>query len=107
MLRQNRAHDTRNELKRRDGQGEETPRLGRKAGPTPGDAGRIADTRDHFGTPSLLEETSNIVVSEAAKLVGDQSISGLTADLVAAFDRLMNDPEESDKQCRAKIEIVD
>src|SRR5262245_8116971 len=53
-----------------------------------------------------LTDGSNVVVAEAAKLVGDQTVSGLTGDLVAAFDRLMIDPEENDKQYRAKIEIV-
>jgi HEAT repeat protein len=53
-----------------------------------------------------LTDASNIVVAEAAKLIGDQSVSGLTGDLAAAFDRLMDAPEETDKQCRGKIEII-
>ncbi len=54
-----------------------------------------------------LSDASSIVVAEAAKIVKEQTVRELAGDLVAAFDRLMIDPEESDKQCRAKIEIVD
>jgi hypothetical protein len=54
-----------------------------------------------------LADASSLVVAETAEIVKDQSVSELTVDLVAAFDRLMIDPEETDKQCRAKIEIVD
>ena len=43
----------------------------------------------------------------AAKAIRHEGGSALARDLVAAFDRFMIDPEESDKQCRAKIEIVD
>ena len=48
-----------------------------------------------------------LTVAEAAKVIKDHAVPELAGDLVAAFDRLMIDPEESDKQCRAKIEIVD
>lgn len=54
-----------------------------------------------------LADASNVVVAEAAKLLKDRAAAGLAPDLVAAFDRFMVDPEETDKQCRAKIEIVD
>jgi HEAT repeat protein len=54
-----------------------------------------------------LADASSVIVAEAASIIKDQVIRELIADLVAAFDRLMIDPEESDKQCRAKIEIVD
>ncbi len=55
----------------------------------------------------LLSDASNLVVAEAAAVVGEQVVKGLAGDLVAAFERLMIDPEESDKQCRAKIAIVE
>ncbi len=61
-------------------------------------------------TPELrryLADSSSLIVAEAAKTVKDHLVHELVGDLVAAFDRLMIDPEESDKQCRAKIEIVD
>jgi HEAT repeat protein len=54
-----------------------------------------------------LADASNVVVAEAAKIIRNQAVPHLVGDLVAAFDRLMIDPEECDKQCRAKIEIVD
>jgi hypothetical protein len=54
-----------------------------------------------------LADGSSIIVAEAARIIKDQAVPQLVADLVAAFDRLMIDPEKSDKQCRAKIEIVD
>ena len=54
-----------------------------------------------------LADGSSLIVAEAAKIIRDQAAAELAADLVAAFERFMIDPEESDKQCRAKIEIVD
>ena len=56
---------------------------------------------------SSLADKSNIVVAEAAKIVGEQKIADLDAELVAAFDRLMIDPEETDPRCRAKIAIAE
>jgi HEAT repeat protein len=53
-----------------------------------------------------LADPSSLIVAEAAKIVNDQTASTLAGDLVAAFGRLMIEPEVSDKQCRAKIEIV-
>ena len=53
-----------------------------------------------------LADKSSLIVAEAAKILRDQTASALAGDLVAAFDRLMIEPEESDKHCRAKIEIV-
>src|SRR5262249_10204252 len=38
---------------------------------------------------------------------GTRALSELPGDLVAAFDRFMIEPEESDKRCRAKIAIVE
>src|SRR5882724_8835382 len=61
-------------------------------------------------TPELrpyLADASSFIVAEAAKIIKEHAVSALVGDLVAAFDRLMIDPEESDKQCRAKIEIAD
>ncbi len=54
-----------------------------------------------------LADASSLIVAEAARIIRDQAVPEMAGDLVAAFDRLMIDPEESDKQCRAKIEIVD
>jgi HEAT repeat protein len=54
-----------------------------------------------------LADASSLIVAEAAKAIKDQNVSALAGDLVAAFDRFMIEPEESDNQCRAKIEIAD
>jgi len=54
-----------------------------------------------------LADASSFIVAEAAKIIKDHAVPELADDLVAAFNRFMIDPEESDKQCRAKIEIVD
>jgi HEAT repeat protein len=54
-----------------------------------------------------LADASSLIVAEAARVIKDQPAGELVGDLVAAFDRLLLDPQESDKQCRAKIEIVD
>jgi HEAT repeat protein len=56
---------------------------------------------------AALADPSNLVVVEAAAVIGDAAIQQLIQDLVAAFDRLMIDPEESDKQCRGKIAIIE
>src|SRR5438552_501776 len=54
-----------------------------------------------------LADASNLVVAEAATLVGTHTVKALAPDLVAAFERLMIEPEESDKQCRGKIALVE
>ena len=54
-----------------------------------------------------LSDKSNLVVEAAAALAGERAIRELAAELVGAFDRLMIEPEKSDKQCRGKIAIVD
>ncbi|MBI3409690.1 MAG: HEAT repeat domain-containing protein [Planctomycetes bacterium] len=61
-------------------------------------------------TPELrryLADASSLIVAEAARIIKDHAVPEQIGDLVAAFHRLMINPEESDKQCRAKIEIVD
>jgi HEAT repeat protein len=55
----------------------------------------------------FLADASNFVVAEAAAIVGKANLPELAPDLVAAFDRFMVDPEETDKLCRAKIAIVE
>ncbi|HUI26222.1 MAG TPA: HEAT repeat domain-containing protein [Candidatus Kryptonia bacterium] len=46
-------------------------------------------------------------IAKAAQVAGEFEITALTADLVAAFDRLMLNPVKSDPGCRAKAEIAD
>jgi HEAT repeat protein len=54
-----------------------------------------------------LGDPSNLVVAEAAALIGAKAVEALAVDLVAAFERLMIEPEEIDKRCRGKIAIVE
>ena len=54
----------------------------------------------------FLADASSFIVAEAAKVLKEQPVAELVGDLVAAFDRLMIDADERDKQCLAKIEIV-
>ena len=54
-----------------------------------------------------LLDRSNLVVAEAAEIVGNRLLSDFALDLVAAFDRFLIDPVETDKLCRAKIAIVE
>src|SRR5258706_1143631 len=53
-----------------------------------------------------LGDASNLVAEAAASIVGERAVSELSADLVAAFDRFMMDPIETDPRCRAKIAIA-
>lgn len=60
----------------------------------------IAELRDS------LDDKSNLVVADAAQIVGERGLADLVPEMVAAFERFMEDPAESDKQCRALIAIV-
>jgi HEAT repeat protein len=75
---------------------------------------RLRALRDEPAGPALLAELrgmlgdkSNFVASEAAELIGERMLVELGPELVAAFERFMVDPVETDKLCRAKIAIVD
>jgi HEAT repeat protein len=70
--------------------------------------------RDQPASPALaaalraaLGDASNLVAAEAAQIIGTRLLPDFAADLVAAFDRFMVEPEESDKLCRAKNAIVE
>ena len=54
-----------------------------------------------------LRDRSNFLVADAAEIVGERMLSELMPELTAAFDRFMEDGEETDKGCRAKIAIVE
>ncbi len=72
---------------------------------------RLRGLRDHPQIVSELREfladKSNLVVAEAAELVGERGLTELVPDLTAAFNRFLDDPAESDAICRAKIAICD
>ena len=54
-----------------------------------------------------LGDSSNLVVAEAAEIIGTRLFAELAADVAGAFARFMIEPEKSDKRCRAKIAIVE
>ena len=58
------------------------------------------------GLRPYLANKSNLVVAKAAKIAGELHATGLIPALVAAFERLMKDPEKLDKRCAAVTEIV-
>jgi HEAT repeat protein len=53
-----------------------------------------------------LASRSNLVVAKAAKIAGEHHLNEVIADLVAAFERLMRDPQKLDKRCAATTEII-
>src|SRR5438477_10795822 len=54
-----------------------------------------------------LRGASNIVAGDAAEIVGEARLTDLIPDLVAAFEHFLDEPEKRDKQCRAKIPIIE
>src|SRR5262249_2217408 len=61
----------------------------------------VAELRD------LLADKSNFVVAGAAEIVGERMLADLAPEMVAAFERFLIDPAETDKTCRAKIAITE
>lgn len=61
----------------------------------------VAELRKNLG------DASNFVVADAAAIAGKVKLADLTPDLVAAFDRFMVDPEDTDKLCRAKLALIE
>jgi len=53
-----------------------------------------------------LANRSNLVVAKAAKIAGELRATELIPALVAAFERLMKDPQKLDKRCAAVTEIA-
>src|SRR5262245_37350174 len=75
---------------------------------------RLRGLRTETDSPSLLAELrqhlgdkSNLVVADAAEIVGARMLVDLGPELAAAFQRFMIEPVDTDKLCRAKIAIVD
>src|SRR5436190_23724188 len=56
---------------------------------------------------SVLAGRSNHAAAQAAALIAAHEISGLEAELVATFDRLLEDPVRRDPGCAAKAAIAD
>lgn len=53
-----------------------------------------------------LKDRSNYAVAKAAAIAGDRGFEGLAPDLVAAFDRFLQNATKSDPQCWAKNAIA-
>ena len=54
-----------------------------------------------------LGDASNLVVADAATLVGETHIGERAQALVAAFERFFENPLKSDKLCRAKVALAE
>ena len=53
-----------------------------------------------------LEDRSNLIAAQAAKIAGELRLEELVADLIRTFQRLIDDGAALDPQCRAKKAIV-
>lgn len=53
-----------------------------------------------------LEDRSNLVVAAAAAIAGDRRLTELAPALEDAFHRFMDEPEKTDKLCRAKLAVI-
>jgi HEAT repeat protein len=63
--------------------------------------GHVAEVRQ------ALADRSSLVAAAAAEIAGERGLAELAADLVAAFDRFMIRPAETDRLCLAKIAVVE
>jgi HEAT repeat protein len=78
---------------------------------------KLAKLRALRGAPSspevlkelrtALGDASNLVVAEAAAMASEGHYAELVPEMLAAFDRFLDEPEETDKRCRAKIAIAE
>ena len=53
-----------------------------------------------------LTSSSSLLVSKSADIAGNRRLQELAPEMVSAFDKFMVDSGRSDKQCKAKISIV-
>jgi HEAT repeat protein len=53
-----------------------------------------------------LRDRSNLIVAEAARIIGDLHLSGLVPELLEAFSHLFEDPAKKDSKCWGKTAIV-
>ncbi len=54
----------------------------------------------------VLRDRSNLIVTEAAKVIAHLSLHALIPDLLGAFDRLFENPVKTDPKCWGKTAIV-
>ena len=74
---------------------------------------RLAELRGQTSSPetrvevaTYLNSKMNLLAAKAARIAGEWNAVELTAELVAAFERFLVNPETTDKRCAAKIEIL-
>ena len=75
---------------------------------------KLRSLRDLPNSPLVLQElrtalgdASSFVVADAATIIGQRRFTEAAPDLIAAFDRFLEDPVKKDKLCRAKIAIAE
>ena len=71
---------------------------------------RIGSVPEPEALPALreaLRSPHNALAARAAALAAGRALTALIPDLLAAFDRFMEDPLRTDKGCRAKRAIVE
>ena len=77
---------------------------------------RLRDVRDEGdlvkireATTKFLTDGTNLVVAEAAKLIGEFALSGLEPVLLSTWERLVkhSDPIKADKGCTAKAAVIE
>src|SRR5262245_28723621 len=66
----------------------------------------VPDDADLTLLRKSLKDRSNLIVAEAAKTAAALSLSALVPDLLAALDRLYEDPAKTDPKCWGKTAIV-
>jgi len=69
-------------------------------------SGRIPDTDEIEKVRSALKKDNNYLVSKAAKLVTDHTLSALLPEVLEAYERFFLDPVKNDPQCWAKNALV-
>ncbi len=69
-----------------------------------GDLAKIRET-----VVKYLADKTNLIIAEAAKLIGEFELTGLEPELLAAWNRLIeqSDPVKADKGCTAKTAIIE
>jgi hypothetical protein len=56
---------------------------------------------------SALQDRSNLVVSEAAKIIREFELTGFESELLASWERLLTNPAKLDPGCTAKTAIIE
>jgi HEAT repeats len=68
--------------------------------------GEVLTTEQVVELRKRIGDRSNLVVAAVAGVVGENGLGEAAGDLEAAFDRFLVNPLKVDKQCRAKLAII-